>query len=443
MPTVSSEARVDPLSLHLAEALRDQRASSARRIAPLRLATVAVLWMMCVTFGWNLTLFSLYLAAAAGTYLFARRSQRAAELSGYAIAFFDMPIVYALQRAGFASNGNPTAVAGFTVGIFCALVAISLLTLDHKQTAATVLSGTLLGLLLQTEAGISVGGRLSTPLVLGLVGTAGWFMHARLLDVTRRLLEDVEQRKKLEAHLQHADRMATMGMLSASVAHEVGNPLTYLLGNLELMRVKLEKGAYSKEDFLEHVDEAAQGASRIARIVRDMRQMARKDDTQTLREIDVKQVLEGTLSMARGEIRRRAELEITLGEMPRVIASDTRLSQVFLNLLVNAAQAIPEGVSGQKVRVVTGTGKSGEAFIEVSDTGTGIKPEDRERLFTPFFTTKPRGEGTGLGLSICAQLVQNYGGRIEVDSELGKGSTFRVLLPPRGAGPLPAGVTVK
>lgn len=425
------------------EALREQRAATAHRITPLRVGAVATLWVMSLAFGWDLKLASGYLAVAVLAWVLVRKNRRAAELSGYAIAFFDIPVVYLLQRQSFATSTSPVAVAGFTVAVLTALVAVSLLTLDSRQTAATVGTGTLFGMLLQNQAGITLGGQLSTPLVLGLTGVAGHLLSSRLFEVTRRLIEDAKHKKEMEDHLQHADRMAMMGLLAASVAHEVGNPLTYLLGNIELMRVKLERDAYEKQQFIEHLDEAAVGAQRIARIVRDMRQLARKDDSQTLKEIDVRRVLESTLQLARAEIRRRAELEVELGDTPGVVASEVRLSQVFLNLLVNAAQAIPEGQMEQKVRVVTGTGKNGEAFISVSDTGSGIKPEHRDRLFQPFFTTKSREQGTGLGLSICAQLVKNYGGRIEVESEVGKGSTFRVLLPPRGAGPLPAAVTAE
>lgn len=427
----------DNSASNIPEALRNQRATTARRVTPLRLGAVAILWFTSLALGWDLRLASAYLAIAAATYVLARRNRLAAELSGYAIAFFDIPVIYLLQR------DSPPTAAGVTVAIFVALVTASLLALDTKQTVATVVSGSVFGVLLQHQAGIALGGQLTTPLVLGLTGVAGHILSSRLLDASKRLLEGTQQKQVLESHLQHADRMAMMGMLSASVAHEVGNPLTYLLGNIELMRVKLERDAYDKDQFIDHLDEAATGAQRIARIVRDMRQMARKEDAQTLKEVDIRRVLEGTLNIARGEIRQRAQLEVEYGDMPGVVASETRLSQVFLNLLVNAAQAIPEGRNDQKVRVVTGTGRNGEAFISVTDTGSGITPENKERLFTPFFTTKGRENGTGLGLSICARLVQTYGGRIEVDSEPGKGSTFRVLLPPLGAGPLADAVTIK
>ncbi|MBK7861406.1 MAG: hypothetical protein IPJ65_22885 [Archangiaceae bacterium] len=417
---------------HLDHALREQRTSSGRLIAPLRVMAVAVFWVMCLAFGWNLALFSLYLGVAGVTWLLARNSRRAAGLAGFAIAFFDMPVMCVLQRASFSTSTSPGAVAGFTIAIFAVLVAVSLLSLDHRQTSATVLSGTVLGMLLQADAGISLGGMLSTPLVLGLTGVAGGALQQRLVHLTRRLLTDAVHTQRLEQAVHHNERMATMGLLTASVAHEVGNPLTYLLGNIELIKVKHEKDTLDRKELLELLESASVGAHRIARIVRDMKALARKDDSGPVSEVDLKDVVEGSLQIARGEIRRRAQLEVEYNDTPGVVASESRLAQVFLNLLVNAAQAIPEGQQGQLVRVVTGTGKNGEAYVAVTDTGSGISPEDRTRLFTPFFTTKPQGQGTGLGLSICAQLVHNYGGRIEVDSELGKGSTFRVLFPARG-----------
>ncbi|MBL8950575.1 MAG: GHKL domain-containing protein [Myxococcaceae bacterium] len=429
---------------NLTEALREQRTSSARRINPLRLFAVALVWLMALAFGWDVLLFTGYFAAAAVTFALAHRFTRAAELSVYAIALFDMPVIYALQRQSFAGSTSPGAVAGFTVAIFAVLVALSLLALDSRSTLVTVASGTVLAMLLQLEAGITPGGMLSTPVVLGLVGVTGHLVSKRLVEVTRRLLVDAEKRKELEVHLHHADRMAMMGLLSASVAHEVGGPLTYLFGNVELMRLKLERDEYDQQEFIEHLDEAAAGAERIAHIVRDMRQMARKEDVQSLKEIDVKGVVEGTVKMASAEIRKRAQLEVELGPVPGVVASETSLAQVMLNLLINAAQAIPEGNSSdQRVRVQTRTGKNGEAVISVSDTGSGIDDEAKKKLFTPFFTTKPKGQGTGLGLSICAQLVHRAGGNIAVDSEVGRGTTFTVMLPPRGGAPLKPSVTAQ
>ncbi|HET9596998.1 MAG TPA: ATP-binding protein [Anaeromyxobacteraceae bacterium] len=144
--------------------------------------------------------------------------------------------------------------------------------------------------------------------------------------------------------------------------------------------------------------------------------------------------------MAATEIRHRARLAKEYGPVPAIQANDSRLGQVVLNLLINAAHAVREGAAERnEIRVVTRTDAGGNAVIEVHDTGIGIPPENLERIFEPFFTTKAVGVGTGLGLSICRRLVEAMTGEINVESEVGRGSVFRVILPPRhGAGPVPA-----
>jgi CheY-like chemotaxis protein/two-component sensor histidine kinase len=149
-----------------------------------------------------------------------------------------------------------------------------------------------------------------------------------------------------------------------------------------------------------------------------------------LRRVELHSVLELALSIADTEIRHRARLVKDFGEPLRVLGDETRLGQVFLNLLVNAAQAIPEGHADQnEIRVTTRRNAEGQISVSVSDTGTGIPPEVLPRIFEPFFTTKPVGAGTGLGLSICHSYVQNMGGQIHVRSEQGRGTTFEVVLP--------------
>jgi CheY-like chemotaxis protein/anti-sigma regulatory factor (Ser/Thr protein kinase) len=133
--------------------------------------------------------------------------------------------------------------------------------------------------------------------------------------------------------------------------------------------------------------------------------------------------------MAWNELRHRVRLVKTYGKVAPVEASESRLGQVFLNLVVNAAQAIPEGrIDANEIRISTRTGDDGRVIVEIADTGPGIPPNVLKQLFTPFFTTKPVGVGTGLGLSICERIVTGFGGTIEVESELGKGTVFRVAL---------------
>jgi signal transduction histidine kinase len=181
--------------------------------------------------------------------------------------------------------------------------------------------------------------------------------------------------------------------------------------------------------FREALDEACDGAERVRRIVLDLKAFSRSDET-TL-PVDVRAVLETSLAVARHDISSRATLVSLLAAVPCVAANEGRLGQVFLNLLVNAAQAIPEGdPSGNEVRVTTAWADSGaRVVVEISDTGCGIPPENVERIFDPFFTTKPAGVGTGLGLAISRRIVASLGGEIEVQTAVGKGSTFRVTLP--------------
>ena len=186
----------------------------------------------------------------------------------------------------------------------------------------------------------------------------------------------------------------------------------------------------SLDEMTAAIDEARHGAGRVRHIVRGLKTYARSEGEAT-GPVSLRAALDGAIDMAGHEVRRRAQLVTRLGPVPVVLGHEVRLSQVFLNLLVNAAQAIPEGaVESNEVRVSAFTDGEGRAVVEVADSGAGIPPAVLERLFEPFFTTKPQGEGTGLGLSISRGLVEASGGRIEVESAVGRGSTFRVVLPP-------------
>lgn len=164
-------------------------------------------------------------------------------------------------------------------------------------------------------------------------------------------------------------------------------------------------------------------------IVRDLKLFSRVREQRT-ESLDVRGALKASIAMAQNEIRHRARLTTHLGEVPLVLGEEGRLAQVFLNLLVNAAHSIPEGAAEKnEIRVTTRADANGAACVEVSDTGVGIDPAHLAKIFDPFFTTKELGVGTGLGLSICHGVVTDLGGRIEVESTVGRGSTFRVLLP--------------
>jgi signal transduction histidine kinase/FixJ family two-component response regulator len=246
---------------------------------------------------------------------------------------------------------------------------------------------------------------------------------------------EITEKRNLQATLVVSDRLAAMGALAAGVAHEINNPLTYLLANLtilaeDLARIDPAIRAQAGEDLLQVVADARHGADRLRQIVRDLKLFSRTDEVST-GPVDLQRVLESSINMAFHEIRHRARLVKDYGaDVPLVEANEGRLGQVFLNLIVNAAQAIPEGRANRnEIRIVTRADERGGAVVEVRDSGEGIAPEALERIFDPFFTTKPLGTGTGLGLSISQSIIVALGGRIEVESEMGKGTSFLVRLP--------------
>lgn len=250
------------------------------------------------------------------------------------------------------------------------------------------------------------------------------------------IIRDLTQEKKIEAQLVASERMASVGILAAGVAHEINNPLAAIIGNVELS-IRAVEGLASdigeNPNLVELRDELAdvrEAGERVRDIVRDLKLFSRAEEERRV-AVDVQRVLDSALRMAWNEIRHRARLVKDYQPIAPVEGNESRLSQVFLNLVINAAQAIPEGrAESNEIRVVTGTLDDGRVFVEIRDTGSGMTPEVMGNLFTPFFTTKPRGVGTGLGLSICHQIVTAIGGEIVVESRPGAGSTFRVLLAP-------------
>jgi len=250
------------------------------------------------------------------------------------------------------------------------------------------------------------------------------------------LIRDLSERRRLERQLQLADRMASVGTLASGVAHEVNTPLTYIAGNLEMMAELIaDRDAAATPEALaelaELIEEAREGAARVHGIIRELRTFGRGPRETPATDIDLPAVIESVTRMAMIEIRKHARLEIELGETPQVHASPHQIHQILLNLLVNAAQSIERGdVDGNHIRVTTGVDASGQVLIEVADTGCGIEAGHLDRIFDPFFTTKDSGQGSGLGLWICHGLVGTLGGTIAVDSIVGRGTTFRVTLPP-------------
>jgi len=302
-----------------------------------------------------------------------------------------------------------------------------------------------------TFFGLSREGMTRTKLA-ELVGSDG---RAQACDVAVRrevvpgvdlvVVRDGIDRPSLQAHLRRTDRLSTFGLLAVGVAHEINNPLMYAMTNLRAaLRRMPELTEYARRHARDELAEALEqcrrmlatadeGLHRIETLVRDLRVSSREGEQRE--PVDLRQVLESALNIAHGEIRQRARVVRDYAEDAIVEGNPARLGQVFLNLLVNAAQAMPADATpaspakNAEIRIVTRGADEGRVAVEISDNGAGIAPENIARIFEPFFTTKAAVEGTGLGLYIAHAIVREHGGSIEAESTLGKGTTVRVLLP--------------
>lgn len=236
---------------------------------------------------------------------------------------------------------------------------------------------------------------------------------------------DISEQRALQAHVAITDRMASIGTLTAGIAHEVNNPLTYVLANVDWAA----RSSTTDPDTKRRLDAALEGLGRIRSVVSDLSMFSRVDADQK-KLLDVHEVIDSAVRMGETETRFRARVVKRYGEVPLLLAAEGRLGQVFLNLIVNAAQALREGEADRNaITITTRTDDDGSLVVEVADTGVGIAPELIERVFDPFVTTKERGAGIGLGLYICRQVVTALAGRLSVESTLGTGTTVRVVLP--------------
>jgi signal transduction histidine kinase len=279
----------------------------------------------------------------------------------------------------------------------------------------------------------------------------------KLEQVIAELAAEKNELKQAHNQLIQADKMASIGQLAAGVAHEINSPIGYVFSNLGTLdnyvqnilsllmlyeqaeniiadpralatlneaKIKLDI-AFMKEDIGALMSESRDGIIRVKKIVQDLKDFSHKEIIEEWRYSDLHKGLETTLNIINSEIKHKAELIREYGNIPEVECLLPQLNQVFMNLLVNAAHAIEERGT---IKLSTGQ-KGGEVWISVADNGKGIAPEHLHKIFDPFFTTKPIGKGTGLGLSLSYRIVQNHQGRIEVQSEVGKGTVFCVWLP--------------
>jgi two-component system NtrC family sensor kinase len=278
------------------------------------------------------------------------------------------------------------------------------------------------------------------------------------------LEQEKEEQKVLiskleDAHFQllQSEKLASIGQLAAGVAHEINNPICFVNANLSSLKdyagkllamldayescdgilqrdpatagrlQQVRKDAdidFVRSDIASLIAESLEGTDRVRIIVQDLRDFSRAGEA-VWEWANIHACLDSTLNVVRNEIRYKAEVVREYGELPQIECYPSQLNQVFMNLLINGAQAI---VGQGAITIRTGT-EGDQVWVAISDTGAGIAPENMARIFDPFFTTKPVGKGTGLGLSLCYGIVERHGGRIEVRSVVGEGTTFRVRLP--------------
>ena len=273
------------------------------------------------------------------------------------------------------------------------------------------------------------------PILVAVNGSPHRSADGALLGIVLVARDDREL-KELQAQLQVADRLATMGTVAAGVAHEINNPLAFVMSNLQFVSAEIatlaESGSLSPEriaDVMKALAASREGARRVKNIVGDLRTFSRAESAAPTR-VEINTLVESALALVHNELRHHARITKEYGAAPTVFANEGRLVQVFLNMLQNAAQSIPVGsVDAHEIKIVTGTDASGAAFVSFQDTGCGIPPGQLPHIFDLFFTTKTVGGGTGLGLSICHRIVESAGGKIEVKSTVGVGSVFRIVLP--------------
>jgi two-component system NtrC family sensor kinase len=270
-----------------------------------------------------------------------------------------------------------------------------------------------------------------------------------------------ELNRKLSAaqeQLVQSEKLASIGQLAAGVAHEINNPVGYIFSNIgtlekylvsvfrmleayekseallagtpaagELATLRAEvELEYLKEDIPSLMSETREGVERVRKIVQDLKDFSHVDARREWEWADLHKGIDSTLNIVNNEIKYKADVVKQYGVLPEVLCLPSELNQVFMNLLVNAAHA----VSKERGTLIVRTGTEGrEVWVEVEDDGSGISADNLKRIFDPFFTTKPVGKGTGLGLSLSYGIVKKHAGRIEVDSEVGRGTRFRVSIP--------------
>jgi len=350
-------------------------------------------------------------------------------LSSWMIAAVSMVVVAPnLEGPPGALITLPVVVTSWAYGLRGALWAAAVC-LPVSVLSIGLATGDFVGLVLSPAVLL---GHLVTALI-GLVLGYSSSLRERLVSETER--RAAAEREKLvaemEARLLRTNRLATLGTLVAGVAHEVNNPLTYMMGNLDLAMEELRTLSPSHQApiiaVLKKLQEVENGALRIELLVRDLLLFGREQVDRT-EPVDVGEVLRRAVRMGRHELPSGASLDLSVDHAPPIEGDAAKLEQVFVNLIINACHAVRDRDGGQ-VHVACRMGPDGAVVVTVEDNGVGIPDDVRVRMFEPFFTTKPVGVGTGLGLAICASIVASYGGEITVSSTMGCGTSMVLAFP--------------
>jgi len=359
------------------------------------------------------------------------------------------PLALTVVIAALSAGQTLGGILVYGAGLNAATVGLAVIPLF-----ATLLYGTRYGLF---WAGVSIGGGC----LVGLLGHLGYvtvqtpstllidhaalvaatavaflvgvlYEHGRAQSLRELAAVEAERRKaerdrlaaEAEAALARSERLAALGRMVATTAHEINNPLNFVLGNLEFVREAVDAGVFD-DDARVAMRDAVRGAERIARIVADLKACMRPRDERP-NAVDAVEQLRAAIRMAEPYTRGRAAVRLVAGQVPIVVGSE-RLGQVFLNLIVNAAQAIAPGAPDDNEIAIGVESRGARVVVTVRDTGHGIPAEILDRVKEPFFTTKKVGEGTGLGLAICDAIVKGIGGSLDIASSTA-GTSVRVTL---------------
>lgn len=408
----------DSEALSITSALRVERLLNARRTHLVRLVGISFFAGLFVLLGvvlrdeaWTTDLRALfaYVVAAAACVVAARANEKLAGFLTLAPAFLDMPFVYLVQRGQYATTPSPAAVAGFSMGIFALLLAIASLSSSRWQIYFAAASASVWEVLLQLEAGVSLGACVSAVVLLGMTA----FILGYASDRRERLLVTTSRSEKL----------AALGKLSAAVGHDLRQPLAAIGNSIFVLRRRLAKAEVLSEKIEEPLKLAEREVGAAERIVTELLDYARERRLERA-PVEVRPLLDECVGIVRTRADVKLELDVPV-PFPAALGERDRLRQVFVNLIQNGVEAIPADRPGAVT--VSARAEAGEVTLVVRDDGVGMSPETKARVLEPLFTTKK--DGTGLGLSIVDSLVRQHGGSLTLESEPGRGTTFTVKLP--------------